>query len=73
MSSFRRLVLLSLLASAFAFAQTGQGIIVGTVTDSTGAILPNVTVRAVNTQTGFAYSSQSNDEGLYPLCKSRNL
>src|SRR5688572_3335028 len=48
-------------------AQTGQGTIVGTISDSTGAILPNVTVRAVNIQTGFAYGSQSNEEGIYRI------
>jgi hypothetical protein len=48
-------------------AQTGQGIIVGLVNDSTGAIIPAVQVRAVNKATGFAHSAETNQEGLYRL------
>ena len=65
MSSFGRLLLLSLMASAFALAQTGQGTIVGTVNDSTGAIIPSVGVRITNTQTGFVHTATTNEEGLY--------
>lgn len=56
-----------LLVPAGAPAQTGQGSIVGSVTDSTGAAIPGVAVRAVNTQTGFAYSSLTNPEGIYRI------
>ncbi|MCC6861612.1 MAG: carboxypeptidase regulatory-like domain-containing protein [Bryobacterales bacterium] len=50
-----------------ALAQTGQGSIVGSVTDATSAAVPGVSVRARNTQTGFAYSSITNQEGIYRI------
>ncbi|MGH9720131.1 MAG: carboxypeptidase regulatory-like domain-containing protein [Bryobacteraceae bacterium] len=65
MRYLKRLALSSLLASAFAFAQTGQGIIVGLVNDSSGAIIPSVAVRITNTQTGFVHTATTNEEGLY--------
>lgn len=54
-----------LVISACLFGQTGQGTIVGTVTDSTGAIVPGVRVRIANKETGFTYSPTSNAQGLY--------
>ncbi|MFN3326898.1 MAG: carboxypeptidase regulatory-like domain-containing protein, partial [Bryobacteraceae bacterium] len=48
-----------------ATAQTGQGILTGLVTDTTGAIIPGVSVRITNKATGFVHSAQSNAEGLY--------
>lgn len=47
--------------------QTGQGNIVGSVTDATGAAIAGVTVRATNPQTGFSYNSVTNDEGIYRI------
>ncbi|MBI3280915.1 MAG: TonB-dependent receptor, partial [Acidobacteria bacterium] len=46
-------------------AQTGQGTIVGEVTDAAGAVMPNATVRLVHSATGFTYSVTTNDQGLY--------
>lgn len=65
---FRALVVgtASLLA-AQAFGQTTTGTILGTVKDSTGAVLPGVTVTATNTGTGFARSAASDAEGAYAL------
>ncbi len=54
-----------LLISPAVHAQTGQGQIVGTVTDSTGAVIPAVKIVAVNRATGFNYSSQTNEQGIY--------
>jgi hypothetical protein len=48
-----------------ALAQTGQGTLVGLVADASGAIIPNANVKVTNTQTGFTYSSLTNNEGLY--------
>ncbi len=48
-----------------AAAQTGQGTIVGAITDSTGALIPGVTVRIRSKDTGFSYSPVSNEDGLY--------
>lgn len=59
------LLLLCFLVSSGAFAQTGQGTIVGLVADSSGALIPNVAVQATNTETNFVYKSNSNNEGLY--------
>jgi len=59
-------MLCCLLATAV-FGQTSQGYIVGLVSDSTGAVIPAVTVRATNTETGFVYRSSTNNEGLYRI------
>ena len=42
-----------ILLSSVAWAQALSGTIVGTVTDSTGAILPGVSVTLTNEGTGF--------------------
>ena len=52
-------------ATAAAVAQTGQGSIVGSVTDPTGALIPGAVVRVTQTETGFAYSAVTNEEGIY--------
>ena len=49
------------------FAQTGRASITGVVTDSSGAVVQNVTVTATNTATGVASSAKSNDSGAYSL------
>src|SRR3954453_16298045 len=49
------------------YAQTGQGSIVGIVTDSTSAVLTRVSVTARNPETGFTYSALTNEEGLYRI------
>jgi hypothetical protein len=46
-------------------AQTGQGTITGIVTDSSGAAIPNVNIRISGKDTGFNYTSVTNEEGLY--------
>src|SRR5436305_7482818 len=46
-------------------AQTTDGNVVGTVVDSTGAVVPNAKVDAVNTATGVKTSTQSNSSGEY--------
>ncbi len=48
-----------------AFSQTGQGTITGLVTDSSGAIVQGVSVRITSQATGFAYTPQTNEQGLY--------
>src|ERR1700676_1576659 len=49
--------------SASAFAQ--QTTIVGTVTDPSGAVVPNVTVTLTNTETGATHVIPTNDAGQY--------
>jgi carboxypeptidase family protein len=59
----RCLVLFAFVTAAA--AQFSQGIIVGTVADQSGAVVPGASVRIVNKESGFVYSAVSNDEGLY--------
>jgi hypothetical protein len=64
----RRVVSLFVLVSASAaIAQTGQGTIVGRVTDPTGGVVPGVSVRVEHAGTGFTYDSVTNEEGLYHI------
>jgi hypothetical protein len=47
-----------------AFGQVGAtGTILGTVTDSTGAVLPNVKITVTNTATNAAFNTESNSAG----------
>ncbi|HTW60224.1 MAG TPA: carboxypeptidase regulatory-like domain-containing protein [Terracidiphilus sp.] len=64
--------LLALLVLAFggafsAFSQQITGTIVGTVKDSSGAVVNTATVRAVNTETGFSRSAPANDYGEFRI------
>ena len=67
--SFRRISLFFILAFAtvnMAFGQVGAtGSILGTITDSTGAVLPNVKVTVTNTATNAAFQTESNSAGDY--------
>ena len=47
------------------FAQTTNATLGGTVSDSTGALIPGVTVTATNTQTGIVTSVVTNETGAY--------
>ena len=48
-----------------AIAQSGAGSIQGTVEDQTGAVIPGVSIRVVNRETGVATNSKSNRAGFY--------
>ena len=48
-----------------AFAQADQGAISGTVTDSSGAAVPNATVTLTDTATGFAVTKTTDGSGNY--------
>ncbi len=62
------LALAFVLTWSSASAQTaGEGSIVGTVTDSTGAAIPNAVVRATNTATGVTSAQKSSSAGVYSL------
>src|SRR5690349_5820751 len=68
MSSFvRRLAFLCavLALPATAFAQ--DAVLTGTITDSTGAVLPGVTVTAVNEATGNNYETVTDAAGVYRI------
>jgi len=66
-----RLCLPILLVAIFtvvpASGQKITGDISGDVTDSTGAVLPGVTVTAVNTETGFSRSGTTSNSGNYRI------
>jgi hypothetical protein len=48
-------------------AQTIRGTVTGTVTDSTGAVLPGVTVTLTNTATGISLNGVANQQGAYTI------
>jgi hypothetical protein len=48
-----------------AVAQSGNATVSGTVTDPTSALIPGVTIKATNTQTGVVSSTVSNEAGAY--------
>src|SRR5437867_4602597 len=56
---------LALVAPAFAQSQGANGAIEGTVTDTSGAVLPGVTVTVTNLDTGLERSMVTNEKGLY--------
>ncbi len=60
------ITLLALSWAAPGLAQnTNSGDIRGTVTDSTGAVVPGATVTILNTETGVAKELVSNNDGIY--------
>jgi hypothetical protein len=60
----RLLLLLALLAGAFpAFGQ--EATVVGTITDPTGAVVPNANIIITSIDTGQTYTFKSNDSGQY--------
>src|SRR5262245_64525832 len=65
---FSAFVLFSLLAAphdALAQAQAANGVIEGTVTDASGAVVPNAKVKVVNLDTGLEREETTNEKGLY--------
>jgi Carboxypeptidase regulatory-like domain len=62
----KRSVLIAFLSAAVALvAQVPTGAISGTVTDSTGAIVPNAAVTITNKTTAIARTTEANAEGLF--------
>jgi len=59
------LAAVGLLAVASWGQTAGTGTITGTVTDSSGAVIPNATVVITNTDTGVARTIQTNSDGSY--------
>lgn len=47
------------------FAQAGNGGITGTVTDSTGAVIPNATVKLVSVDKGTEQTTTASSDGIY--------
>jgi hypothetical protein len=67
----RRLVLVALtcllLSAISAFAQQTTGQITGTLTDSSGAMVPNASVSAKNAENGFVRTTKTSSTGSYTL------
>jgi hypothetical protein len=57
-------VLVCLLAACL-LGQEFQGTILGRITDSSGAVVPDVQVKVVNTETGASSSTKTNAQGNY--------
>ncbi|MEP7364320.1 MAG: carboxypeptidase-like regulatory domain-containing protein [Acidobacteriota bacterium] len=60
-------ILLATLTAASLFAQDPRGSIIGRITDVTGAVVPNVAVRAENVQTGVSATTTTNEAGRYNI------
>src|ERR1700760_109113 len=61
------LVALLLSCGAALKAQTITGAVNGTVTDPTGAVIPNAKVTATNVDTGIQTPSTTNNDGIYNI------
>ena len=65
-SLFKLLTILALaIITATAFAQTTTAMLVGIVTDPSGAVIPNAKVTITDTNTGLAKTLTTNGEGQY--------
>jgi Carboxypeptidase regulatory-like domain len=56
-----------LICAAMAFAQGDRGTITGTVTDPTGAVVPNANIQVTNTETAAVYQIGTSSTGNYTL------
>src|SRR5207249_1623422 len=68
MKTIRLLYAVFLLATAgvgLAFSQAVNGTLLGTVLDSTGAVVPNAQVTATETNTGLSRTTNTGDAGNY--------
>jgi hypothetical protein len=59
------LISLTIFVPATSTAQSTNASVTGTVSDSSGALLPGVTITAENTQTGVVTTTLSNESGAY--------
>ena len=64
-TGFLLLALAFFLAPSFSFGQTLNASLSGTVTDSSGAVIPGTSVTAINTATGIATKTTSDAAGSY--------
>src|SRR6266581_4393983 len=68
MSSFRVMFCLFVLSLA-AFAQSDRGTMTGTVSDTTGAVIPGASIVATNIETNARYETISTETGNYTLAQ----
>jgi carboxypeptidase family protein/TonB-dependent receptor-like protein len=62
---FTAFIVLALAVPAFAQSQAANGAIEGTVSDSSGGVLPGVTVTVTNLDTGTERTVATNEKGIY--------
>ena len=62
-----RLALVCLITAVSAWSQQGRGTILGTVTDSSGASMPNAKIVITHTATSLEYSTTNGMEGYYTV------
>ena len=60
-------IVISLILFSSAIAQTVTGTLSGTVSDATGAVVPNVPVTVRNSETGLSRTINTNGEGKYSM------
>jgi hypothetical protein len=60
-------VVLCLILSAFVHGQSDRGTLTGTVTDSSGSVIPGATVTATNQNTNVSARTITTDDGLYVI------
>ncbi len=65
--TFLMLILFAAMTAVGAYAQSDNGSIVGTVTDPTGAVIPNAAVTVTNTDTGLAFHATSSASGEFQI------
>src|SRR5215467_2277921 len=64
-----RILLCLLFASLSLFAQSDRGTITGTVADTTGALIPGVSIVATNVETSARYETATTETGNYTLAQ----
>lgn len=69
--SLRRLITLALFSAAPCLGQSTFATITGSATDSTGAVVPGVSIEAREVNTGYVYRVETNDSGLYTIANIR--
>src|SRR5437868_2464164 len=57
------------LISMAAFAQSDRGTMTGTIADTTGGVIPGVSIVATNVETGARYETLSTETGNYTLAQ----
>jgi hypothetical protein len=65
LTSALMLVVLLVVIGITAVAQAPTGIITGTITDESGAVIPNATITITNKATGFSRTVSPNEQGLF--------
>src|SRR5687767_7999228 len=65
LAALTAVALFTLFAPPDAAAQDPRGTLNGVVSDSSGAVMPGVTVLVKNTQTGVQQQTVTNEEGFY--------